>query len=296
MKHITNEEIEKVLNYERAVQWVRESFSLKKQSKLPHKISIPFETQNFMNTMPCMIPKLNVFGAKIVTRYSNRVPSVDGELLLYRYSDGKLLSLMDAYHITTYRTGAVAALAVETFARTDFESVGFMGLGSTGLATIKCLAVIYGNKPLIINLLQYKDHIQRIENWLREHTQWKVNAIQGTENLIRQSDVVVSCITYAGQDLAPIDAYREGCLVVPVHTRGFQNCDLVFEKVYADDTAHVEGFKYFSQYKSFGELPDVLDGSCPGRSNNKERILSYNIGLALHDIVYAHHLYELLSC
>ena len=43
--------------------------------------------------------------------------------------------------------------------------------------------------------------------------------------------------------------YRKGCLVIPVHTRGFQNCDLCFDKVYADDTAHVCGFKYFNEFK-----------------------------------------------
>lgn len=294
MKYISNEEIEKHLSYKKAVDWVRESFALKKSSLLPHKISIPFEKLNFMNTMPCMVPPLNVFGAKIVTRYSNRTPSVDGELMLYRYDNGELLCLMDAYHITTYRTGAVAALAVETFAKSDFESIGIMGLGSTGLSTIKCLAAIYGEMPITINLLKYKDHIQRIESWLKENTAWNVRVSNTTLDLISFSDVVISCITYTDDLIAPIDAYRNGCLVVPVHTRGFQNCDLSFEKVFADDKSHVCGFKYFNSFRSFGEMPDVLDGTIKGRENDKERILSYNIGIAVHDMVYAHHLYNLI--
>ena len=89
--------------------------------------------------------------------------------------------------------------------------------------------------------------------------------------------------------------YREGCLVVPVHTRGFQNCDLFFDKVYADDTAHVCGFKYFSKFKQFGEIQDIIDGKIRGRVSDKERILSYNIGLGLHDIVYASKIYEILK-
>ena len=295
MRYITNDEIEKHLSYKKAVDWVRESFSLKKKSILPHKISIPFEKLNFMNTMPCMVPPLNVFGTKIVTRYSGRYPSVDGELMLYRYDNGEMLCIMDAYHITTYRTGAVAALAVETFSKSDFQSVGVMGLGSTGLSTIKCLASIYGNRQLTINLLKYKDHIQRIESWLKENTIWKINISATALDMVRASDVVISCITYAEDQIAPIEAYREGCLVVPVHTRGFQNCDLSFEKVFADDKSHVCGFKYFNSFRSFGEMPDVLDGSIKGRENDKERILSYNIGIAVHDMVYAHHLYQQIT-
>lgn len=295
MKIITNEQIEAQLSYAKAVTWVKESFSLKKKSKLPHKISISFEELNFMNTMPCMVPSLNVFGAKIVTRYSNRVPSVDGELLLYRYSDGELLSLMDAYHITTFRTGAVAAVAVETLAKSDFESIGVMGLGSTGVATIKCLAAIYSERKITLNLLKYKDHVERIEGWIRDNTCWNIVVSETPEEMVRASDVVISCITYAGDLIAPVEAYRPGCLVVPVHTRGFQNCDLTFDRVFADDTSHVDGFKYFNRFKSFAELPDVLDGTVQGRQNDEEQILSYNIGLALHDIVFAHHLYELIA-
>lgn len=295
MQIITNEQIQKHLTHERAVNWVRESFALKKGAHLPHKISIPFKELNFMNTMPCMVPSLNVFGAKIVTRYSNRTPSVNGELLLYRYDDGELLCLMEAYHITTYRTGAVAALAVETLAKRDFQSIGVMGIGSTGIATIKCLAAIYAKRPLTIYLLRYKDHVERIRLWLQEHTCWDIKLSDSVESMVKASDVVISCITYADSVIAPIDAFRPGCLVVPVHTRGFQNCDLEFEKVFADDTSHVKGFKYFNSFRSFAELPDVLEGKVKGREHGEERILSYNIGIALHDIVYAHHLYNLIS-
>ena len=64
-----------------------------------------------MNTMPCMIPSLNVFGVKVVTRYPGRTPSIAGDLLLYREDTGELLALMDATALTAIRTGAVAALA-----------------------------------------------------------------------------------------------------------------------------------------------------------------------------------------
>lgn len=294
MHYFTNEQIKPLLSAENALQWVREAFSVKEASQLPHKISLAFREKNFMNTMPCIIPQLDVFGAKIVTRYEGRTPSVDGDLLLYRYGDGALLALMQAFEITTWRTGAVAALAVETFARADFSTIGIMGLGNTGLATLKCLAHLYGNRPLNIHLLRYKNHVERVIPWLKEHTQWNPVSVTTSDELVRHSDVMISCITYTGDLIAADDAYRPGCLVVPVHTRGFQNCDLFFDKVFADDTSHVQGFKYFNRFKRFAELPSVLNGTAIGRENSEERILSYNIGIALHDIVFAHHLYSQL--
>ena len=114
--------------------------------------------------------------------------------------------------------------------------------------------------------------------------------------MIRESDVVISCITAAdGIICDDISCFRPGVLVIPVHTRGFQNCDTVFDKVYADDTAHVCGFRYFSQFRQFAELSDVLSGDAVGRADDNERILSYNIGLGLHDLIFADKIYDMLK-
>ena len=116
---------------------------------------------------------------------------------------------------------------------------------------------------------------------------------QNEEAFVTDSDVVVSCITAADYLIAPDKCYKKGVLVVPVHTRGFQNCDLFFDKVFADDTGHVKDFKYFKQFKQFDEFSQVLIGNNPGRESDEERILAYNIGISLHDIYFASQIYDL---
>lgn len=39
----------------------------------------------------------------------------------------------------------------------------------------------------------------------------------------------------------------------------------------------------------------MIDGTSMGRESDTERILSYNIGLGLHDVVYASKIYEKLK-
>ena len=80
----------------------------------------------------------------------------------------------------------------------------------------------------------------------------------------------------------------------PRDIQSIQNCDLFFDKVFADDRAHVEGFRYFDRFKSFAEVPDVLAGKCPGRTSDTERILAYNIGIALHDVYFASRIYDMV--
>ncbi len=82
---------------------------------------------------------------------------------------------------------------------------------------------------------------------------------------------------------------------MPIHTRGFTNCDLVFDKVYADDTAHVHGFKNFGKFRFFAEVADVVNGKAPGRESETERILAYNIGLSIHDIYLAEKIYTAVT-
>ena len=117
------------------------------------------------------------------------------------------------------------------------------------------------------------------------------------EDFVAGASVLISCITAAGSCLlCPDDSlYQKGVLVVPVHTKGFQNCDLTFDKVFGDDTAHVGGFKYFSQFRQYAELGSVLIGKHPGRESDEERILSYNVGLGLHDVLFAKKIYDRLT-
>ncbi len=48
-------------------------------------------------------------------------------------------------------------------------------------------------------------------------------------------------------------------------------------------------------FQRFAEVADVVCGRNPGRENDKERILAYNIGVSMHDINYAAHVYGMVK-
>lgn len=278
------------------VEWVRESFLMKKKALLPAKISLHPQGNDFFNTMPVIVPSLNMYGVKIVYRLEKATPHLGATLLLYNSETGKLLCQMTADWITTMRTGAVACLAAQTYRKNGEITYGFFGLGNTARATLLC---ILESEPAIMHkviLLKYKDqHIHFIERFA-SYLNVEFEVMDSPEQIIRNTDVLFSCVTDAKQNFCENNsAFREGCTVIPVHTKGFQNCDLFFDKVFGDDAAHLHSFKYFDRFHKFAELSDVLDGTCKGRENDKERILSYNIGLGLHDIVFASKIYEMLE-
>ena len=298
MKSITNSEIVALnISATECVDWVREAFIMKSECQLPAKISVHPTGNDFFTTMPCLLPKeYGRFGAKVVSRIVGRVPALKSDMMLFDSNNGELLALVDCDWITAMRTGAVAALAIKTFRNSTAKEYAFIGLGSTARATLTCLLESCKDEQLNIRLFKYKDQAEKIANEYKHYPNATFTIVENTTDLVRGADVVVSCITDASGLLVEDESlFKPGVLVVPVHTRGFQNCDTTFDKVYADDTDHVKGFKYFSEFKEFHQIEEVLKGEVKGRESDSERILSYNIGLGLHDVLYASRIYDMLK-
>lgn len=290
MRIITSEQIASLgISPEQCVKWVREAFLIKGESQLPPKISLHPQGTDFINTMPCVLPsEYHTFGCKVVTRIKGQHPALSSEMVIFDTLTGKMTALVNADWITAMRTGAVAALAINTFRQSKSKTYSFVGLGAMGNATLDCFLATNRDSEITIRLKRYKDHtdktIEKYQDFV--NVAWEVSDTM--EDLVKDSDVVVSCITDAdGLLVEDVDIFKPGVLVVPVHTRGFQNCDAFFDRIFADDEGHVKGFRYFNQFRQFAEIGDVLSGKTKGRTSDNERILSYNIGLGLHDVLYA---------
>lgn len=275
-------------------QWVCQALTQKRTAILPAKISLKPGTEGvFYNTMPAIIPDLQVFGVKEVTRYPLRVPSLDSEIFLYNLKNGSMLAIMDGNWITAMRTGAVAAHSISLFAVKNFKQIGLIGLGNTARATIKVLETIFPEREITLKLLKYKNQHIIFQKEFQNNNKIKFEFYDKLEDVVRKSDIIISAITYSENDICKQEWFKQGVLVIPIHTRGFSNCDLFFDKVFADDRKHVCNFKYFDKFKRFAEVTDVMEKKELGRTDDKERIIVYNIGIAMHDIFFAKKIYDL---
>lgn len=303
MKVVTHNDIKNLnITPSSCYDWVSEMIFHKKDVLLPAKIHMALPEDVFCNIMPSIINKnvigntdCSIGGVKIVSRYPKREPSLDSKLLLFNADSGEILSIMDANWITAMRTGAVAAHSVINLAKKDFSTISIIGLGNTARAFMLVLSSVITNKIITVKLMKYKDQADLFKERFEHISNINFVTLNSTEELIRDTDVIVSCATYFENDIAKDEWFDEGVLVVPVHTRGFTNCDLFFDKVFADDTAHVDHFKNFSKFRYYAEMTDVVNGLSRGRENDRERILAYNIGVSVHDIYYAAKIYDLLK-
>lgn len=272
--------------------WSKEVLISKNNCYLPAKISMKQEGHRFYNIMPCIIDDLKVTGVKTVVRQPNNIPSLDSQILLYDTDTGNLKAIMDGNFITTMRTGAVAALSIINLSRSDSNVIGMIGLGNVAMATMDIFLKQIGTRNFNIKLYRYKDQAENFIERYKNYTNINFTICDTYKDIIIGSDIIISSVTYTDINFGEDHWFKEGCLVVPIHTLGFQNCDLFFDKVICDDIAHIEGFKYFKQFKNVTEFTDILLKQKTGRDNDTQRILSYNIGIALQDIYYAEKIYQ----
>ena len=284
------------INPAECIEWVKYGFLVKDEAQMPAKLSVHPQGEDFMTAMPCLLPEYNgktYFGIKLVSRIEGQTPTLKSDITLYDATTGQLLAVIDGDWITAMRTGAVAALAARTFQRKDTDTYSMIGLGNIARAVALCLIEDNKNRHIHIRLMRYKDQAEQFIERFKAYDNVSFEIVNDKNAFVAEADVLISCVTVATQLLFPDNAlYKKGVTVIPVHVRGFQNCDLFFDKVFGDDTGQIQKFKYFNQFHEYDELHHVLQGKNPGRTSDDERILSYNYGIALHDIVFASRIYE----
>ena len=284
------------INPKECIEWVKQGFLMKDEVQMPAKLSVHPQGEDFMTSMPCLLPKHDgkkYFGIKLVSRIEGQTPTLKSDITLYDAETGQLLAVMDGDWITAMRTGAVAALAARTFQRQNVDTYSMIGLGNIARAVALCLIADNSERHITIRLMRYKNQAELFIERFKTYNNVTFEIIDNPTVFLSEADVVISCVTVATELLFPSNnLYKRGVTVIPVHVRGFQNCDLFFDKVFGDDTGQIQTWKYFNQFHEYDEIHHVLQGKNPGRTNDDERILSYNYGLALHDIVFASKIYE----
>lgn len=282
------------------IRWVDEALREKSGYTLPPKIHIAQQDGDYYNVMPCIYERGNIAMVKMIGRHSIKRgedrSSMMGDILLYESDTGILRALMDGEYITTLRTGISAARSARLFTRPDFETVGLIGLGNIMTVCIRAfiasLRAEGDRRDVTLKLIRYHGHQQRIMDLFREDPNVHFVLCDTYEEVIGGSDLVISAITKVTENFVTDEYFKEGCTVIPICTMGFQNCDLFFDRVFTDEIEQIRGFKYFDRFAPVTtNVTDVLNGAAPGRTDNVQRILVYNYGITIHDLVFAANIY-----
>ena len=211
--------------------------------------------------------------------------------LLTAVTTGFPTAFMDGTYITAIRTAAASGVGAKFLARKDSEVLSIVGTGVQGKYHALCLTHILPSIKIVRIFDKWEPSLKSFQETVggilgRNIT---IEVAKSVEEAITGADVVV---TATGKLLEPIytdEWVKPGALVLPVHSGGW-NADILtkMDKVVTDDWDQFSHFTksiYSPMPDPYAELGDIVTGKKPGRENDQERIINFNVGLAIHDIV-----------
>lgn len=278
--------------------------------EMPAKVTMnlaKYGLEAWNTAMPAYIESLGASGFKWVGGFANNrerhgLPYLIATALVQDSATGYPLAIMDCVHITNLRTGAVAAIAVEHYARSEPHRLAFVGAGVQArfaLAAIERTAAIEAVRAFDTNpeaALRFKDHCQ-------EKHGIAVVASDSAEDAVAGADIVIT----ATPSTSPIvsRAWMErGVTAIAIGSQGQEFDDeavLGADKLVCDSweqCTHLGALRSFAESGRLtradvhAEIGETVASLRSGRESNDEFILVVPIGLGALDIALARVAYD----
>lgn len=203
---------------------------------------------------------------------------------------------MDGTYITAIRTGASSGMTAKYFARPDSEVLAVIGLGVQGKYNTLCMIHLLKNLKTIKVFDTYSPSIEGFVSQITPYLgdKIKIEVMSGYEETITGADVIIAATAMLQEPVLFDKWVKPGALVLAVQRHGWNEDVLTkFDKVVVDDFDQFASLiKAKDCYKPFpdapyAELGDVVAGKKVGRETDQERVINFNCGLAITDMVVA---------
>jgi ornithine cyclodeaminase/alanine dehydrogenase-like protein (mu-crystallin family) len=308
--YLSRQDVEDLLiTMKEVLEAVENGFRLKGLGKteMPPKPGIHTRPNAFIHAMPAYVQEVEATGLKWVSGYPSNMakglPYITGLLVLNDPETGIPMAVMDCSWITAMRTGASAGISAKYLARADSKVAGILGCGIQARTSVMALVETLPKLAEVRCYDLYPEATQRFMYDMSEMFQGLcfVNC-KTPADIMEDADVVVTAIPIVTQPEPPLEAgmLKAGGLAVSLDydsawTSGaMRECD----KFCSDDINQLLSTKEHSVY--FGGIPETIyadlgelcAGQKQGRENDRERIFSMNMGIAVDDMVTAKLIYE----
>lgn len=308
MRVLNSSTVEGVLETEPLVERLREIFraTVSVPPRQHYTIPVPEAPDATLLLMPAW-QENRYIGVKIVNVFpgngARNLPSVMGSYILMSARTGEPLAVIDGRMLTLRRTAAASALAAKYLARADAHKLLMIGTGALAPHLIRAHATVRPIREVVI-WGRNAEKAKTLAGVL--HSRYlSVTATTDLETAVRGADVV-SCATLSHEPLVRGEWLKEG-----------QHVDLVGgftpEMREADDTAIERSRVYVDTPVALkeagdivqplqsgllvekmiaGDLAELAQGRCHGRSFYNQITLFKSVGTAIEDLAAAILLFE----
>ena len=214
-----------------------------------------------------------------------------------------MVAIMDAKWITGRRTAAASALVARYQARKGSEVLCLLGCGLQGRAHLEALA---GEVPTLRRCQVFDIVPERqaayIEEMNRRFGGIEVLGCESAAAAVRGADVVITGGPIEEERKATItsDWIKPGALVVTIDYDSYvtDECIDAMDLVLTDDYSQIEDareheHKFQGVTRIDADTAELIAFGKARRSNDSERIIAFNLGIALEDLATAAAILEL---
>lgn len=234
----------------------------------------------------------------------NKLPTIQGAILLCDGKDGRLLAILDSIEVTLRRTAAATALAAKFLARPESATILICGCGDQGAAQLAALRDVL---PLSLCLAWDKDPAKA--EGLKSHglkaDGLEVRPVGDLAEAARQSDVVVACTSARtpyleesfigpGTFVAAVgaDSPDKNEIAPGLMAKAMVVADVTEQCALMGDLNHAIRAGAMRRDEVWAELAQLVAGARTGRKDAAQITLFDSTGTALQDVASAALIYE----
>lgn len=314
IKVLNEKDIKELININLAIDAVENAYAQKSDFKGSVWPMVFYEYEHNVFDLDIRSGNLdgsNAYGLKLISYNENNVgkglDKVNATSLIFDSITGCPLALLNASPITSYRTGAAAAIGAKYLARKNSENLLVVGCGNIAIYSIAATLITMPSikNVVICNPKNYKSALDRVDMIKKEvsrlleeagsHLGVEISCTDDIESAVKLNDII---ITATPSEVAMIksDWVKEGthfsCMGAGME--GKQEIDhklFQMARSFADDEKQCiksgEAQRAFREgviSKFNGEIGEVILGRKEGRTNESQITIFDSTGLFIQDL------------
>lgn len=288
---------------------LEQGFRLKGEGRvvMPPKHWLERTDNRFYSAMSSYVPELGFGGCKWQSgdplNSTRGIPYIQGLYVLTEDELGIPVAIFDSEWITGRRTAAASALAVKYFAKPNAQSLALLGCGLQGRAHLEAILSVL---PGLTAVRAFDIRREVADNFARElgaRFAVRIEAVDSAKSAVAGADVVVSGgpILNPPEPVIEADWLVEGVTGISIDYDSYWTPGAMraMDLIVTDDRGQIEHLKEYGLFLGLprldGELADVIVGRLAARKSAKDRILCFNLGIAVEDLATAVDIYRRAS-